>query len=145
MFRDSDLVHILRMGEKLIIVHIFLYLWRLPPTLHRGPFNLRLIWGFFEAPSYLAPTYVSASSVHNVIENCHYLNHLPTPMSLRNWSLVQKAILGFQFLAYFWNVGNNFVGISPIYKHTFTKPDTIPIPMLEMDIMICPRITNWST
>ena len=127
------MVHFLRMGEKLIIVHICGGY----PQLYIGDhLTLGLFWSTF------LPTYVRASSVHNVIENCHYLSHLPSPMSLRNGPLVQKAIVGFQFLGM---LEMFFVGISPIYKHTFTKPDTIPIPMLEMDIMTCPRITNWNT
>ena len=42
-------------------------------------YYVRVFFGFFESP-----TYVRTFSVHNVREYWHFLNHLLTPISLRN-------------------------------------------------------------
>ena len=36
------------------------------------------------------PTYVRTFSLHKVRENCHFLDHPPTPMSLRNIKMAPK-------------------------------------------------------
>ena len=57
---------------------------RFPSILKKTPlgaiFILRKgVLRFFEPP-----TYVRTFSLHKVRENCHFLDHPPTPMSLRN-------------------------------------------------------------
>ena len=37
------------------------------------------------------PTYVRTFSLHKVRENCHFLDHPPTPMSLRNIKMAPKC------------------------------------------------------
>ena len=48
----------------------------------KGPslYYVRAFWGFFNHQ----PTYVRTFSLHKVRENCHFLDHLPTSISLRN-------------------------------------------------------------
>ena len=45
----------------------------------KGPFKfyVGVFWDFFEPPTYLCKDI----SINNVIENGHFLNYLPTPMS----------------------------------------------------------------
>ena len=40
-----------------------------------------------------APTYVRTLQLHKVRKNCHFLDHPPTPMSLRNIKMAPKAML----------------------------------------------------
>ena len=49
---------------------------------HKGPFlnYVRVFWAFFKPSTHLHKDI----SLHKVRENCHFLNHPPTPMSLRN-------------------------------------------------------------
>ena len=42
------------------------------------------MYGCFEAFLNHPPTYVRTFSLHKVRENCHFLDHPPTPMPLRN-------------------------------------------------------------
>ena len=37
------------------------------------------------------PTYVRTCSLHKVRESCHFLDHPPTPMSLRNIKMTPRA------------------------------------------------------
>ena len=48
----------------------------------KGPFlyYVRVFWGFFEPPTHLRKDIL----LHKVRKNCHFLDHPPTPMSLRN-------------------------------------------------------------
>ena len=48
----------------------------------KGPFlyYVRVFSGFFEPPSHLRKDIL----LHKVRENCHFLDHPPTPLSLRN-------------------------------------------------------------
>ena len=48
----------------------------------KGPFlyYVRVFWGFIEPPTHLHKDI----SLHKIRENCHFLDHPPTPMSLRN-------------------------------------------------------------
>ena len=48
----------------------------------RGHFYIT--YGCFEAFLNHPPTYVRTFSLHKVRENCHFIDHPPTPMSLRN-------------------------------------------------------------
>ena len=55
---------------------------------HKGPslYYIRVFWGFFEHP----PTYVRTFSLHKVRKNCHFMDHPPIPMSLRNIKMDPK-------------------------------------------------------
>ena len=59
------------------------------PLIHQGKHyvlrgHLYITQGCFEVFLNHPPTYVRTFSLHKVRENCHFLDHPPTPMSLRN-------------------------------------------------------------
>jgi hypothetical protein len=56
-----------------------------------GPFNyyVRIFCGFLVPPT--LSTLIRKFSVHNVRGNYHFLNHLPTPLFIRNSSMVPSA------------------------------------------------------
>ena len=62
-------------------------IWMVP----KGPFNdyLRVLWGFFQPPTYLVLTYLTTFSVHNVRK--YFPNHLPTPICGKGFSCMSSA------------------------------------------------------
>ena len=56
----------------------------------KGPslYYVRVFWGFLEPPT----PYVRTFSLHKVRENCHFLDHPPTAMSLRNIKMTPYVI-----------------------------------------------------
>ena len=60
----------------------------------KGPFlyYVRVFRGFLEPPT----PYVRTFSLHEVRENCHFLDHPPTPMSLRDIKEAPKVIIQVQ-------------------------------------------------
>ena len=57
-------------------------------NLVRGHFYITQ--GCFEPFLNHPPTYIRTFSLHKVRENCHFLDHPPTPMSLRNIKMAPK-------------------------------------------------------
>ena len=59
--------------------------------------HLYITSGYFEAFLNHPPTYVKPFSLHKVRENCHFLDHQPTPISLRNIKMAPKRV--FEWIA----------------------------------------------
>ena len=57
-------------------------------TIYKGPslYYVRVFWGFLVPPTPYVRT------LHKVRENCHFLDHPPTPIALRNIKMVPKEI-----------------------------------------------------
>ena len=70
--------------------------------LHKGPslYYVRVFWGFFNHP----PTYVRTFSLDKVRENCHFLNHTPTPVSLRSIKRAPNRVPNFSRFHFYYHM-----------------------------------------
>ena len=50
-------------------------------------YYVRVFWSFLEPPNH----YIRPFLLHKVRENCHFLDHPPTPISLRNIKMAPYA------------------------------------------------------
>ena len=65
------------------------------------------------------PTYVRTFSLHKVRENCHFLDHPPTPMSLRNIKMAPNAQFDLSYTnqySFFFSLGCRFWSFEHVNK-----------------------------
>ena len=82
-----------------------------------GPslYNVRVFQAFFEPPTHHERTF----SLHKVRENCHFLDHPPTPMSLRNIKMAPRYKLCLHSFTEIWT--HSFIDYSQNEKALYNE------------------------